>query len=34
VRGVLAVVRGDGLREALEVLGDLAGVRHGLSVEA
>ena len=30
VRRVLAVVRRDRLREALEVLGDLAGVRHGV----
>jgi hypothetical protein len=28
VRGILAVVGRDGLREALEVLGDLAGVNH------
>ncbi len=28
VRRILAIVGGHGLREALEVLGDLAGVRH------
>ena len=28
VRRVLAIVRRDGLREALEVLGDLARIRH------